>query len=215
MLKNINYKIQDFSYILPFLPRHTKKIIIHPRYKVNLYYLTCSCKVYRENVKFYPKRDYRRLCSHIVADILKETDFKLDEFTKLLMENHVWFGKEILKSLESKNINQNETVILGLNENRLNVYIKYSETGWGKYTYLSDTSSWGKDFEPVNSRLKTFIENNCNKIINAFSNNEFIPEAKTAKVRHFLSNKIANIILLLFISNYLFDYLPDFSYMPI
>jgi hypothetical protein len=208
----IDYKIEDFEYILPYLPVHTKRVILLFKCKVNLYYVTCSCKTYRENIKFYPRRDYRRLCSHIVNNLLKEENFQLDSFTKLLLENYLWTGKEHLKKLKFNSDLYSDEIILGTNDNKLSIYLK--EHNWVRYSLQYNGSYWLNNKYPKNIFIKTFFEKYCNIIKYKISEN--IGNTilnKISRKKHVLSKITAKLLIVSLMSNYFMDNITEWISM--
>ena len=59
------------SYLVPIFKGIPKTTFNYNRNKVNLHFLNCSCKEYRENIKLYPLRDIRRICKHIFFILTK------------------------------------------------------------------------------------------------------------------------------------------------
>jgi hypothetical protein len=144
-------KIEIISevYQIPYLSGITKRTIKTGRNRVNLYYLNCSCKPYRQNVKIYPKRDIRRVCKHLYEKLFLEADNMLDELSKMLLHNQFWFGQSnVKKVLFNKHV-----VYLGFHKVGNIVSIFIDQEGWKKYLYDSKVNSWLDSSIPFDNDL--------------------------------------------------------------
>jgi hypothetical protein len=142
---------EDYSYIIPVVKGISKKTSVCRNCRINLFYLTCSCKVYRERVKKYKRRDLRRICKHIYYTISSETAEYYNELTKILIETHFWFALQKITRLTAGD----EEIYIGFTENSHNVNIIAKEENWKRYIYDVKDSKW--DEYPPKNRL--LIEN--------------------------------------------------------
>lgn len=144
-------KIEIISdiYQIPYLSGISKRTIITGRNRVNLYNLNCSCKLYRQNVKIYPKRDIRRVCKHLYEKLFSDADQLLDELSKLLLHNQFWFGQSHVKKV----IFYNHVVYIGFHKagNISSFFLDHE--GWKKYLYDSNLNSWLDSSMPFDDDL--------------------------------------------------------------
>jgi hypothetical protein len=144
-------KIEIISdvYQIPYLSGISKRTIKTGRNRVNLYYLNCSCKVYRENVKLYPKRDVRRVCKHLYEKLFSEADHRLDELSRMLLHNQIWFGQSNVKKV----MFHKHVVYIGFHKTRNFVSIFINRGGWKKYLYDYKLNSWLDFSKPFDNDL--------------------------------------------------------------
>jgi hypothetical protein len=129
-------KIEIISdvYQIPYLSGISKKTLNSGRNRVNLYSLSCSCKVYRQNVKMYPKRDIRRVCKHLYDKLFSEADQLLDGLSNMLLHNQFWFGQSHVKKV----MFYNHILYIGFHkaENIISFFV--NQDGLKKFLYDSD-----------------------------------------------------------------------------
>lgn len=144
-------KIEIISdvYQIPYLSGITKRTIVAGRNRVNLHYLTCSCKLYRQNVKMYPRRDIRRVCKHLYEKLFSEADHFLDELSKMLLHNQFWFGQSQVKKV----MFYNHIVYIGFHKVGNIVSFFVDHEGWKKYLYYSDLNIWLDSSMPFDNDL--------------------------------------------------------------
>jgi hypothetical protein len=140
-------KIEIISdvYQLPKLEGMTKKTIIAGRNRVNLYYLSCSCKEYRQSVKNYPRRDIRRICKHLYVKIFAEAESSLDSLSKMLLHNQFWFGQKSVKKIKF----YDEIIYAGLHKvNNIASIFKSDDEHHKKYIFDLIVEDWANDDKP-------------------------------------------------------------------
>ncbi len=141
--ERINIKLKEnYSYIIPKNTSFPKNTFHFRNYKINLFYLHCSCKSYRENVKKYPKRDLRRICKHIYFKIFADYSEALDTLSKLLLDTKYWFGITYITKVD---LNDDE-IYLGLNftKEKVAAIINVDEC-WKQYIYNLRDLNWVGD----------------------------------------------------------------------
>ena len=156
-------KIEIISevYQLPKLEGVTKKTIITGRNRVNLYYLNCSCKTYRQNAKMYPRRDIRRICKHIYAKLFAEAESSLDSLTRMLLHNQFWFGQSAVKKVKF----HNEIIYIGIHKLLKFVSVIQSfEDKCNKHIYDLPKDEWANGEKPfeedkLNDDCQVLIKN--------------------------------------------------------
>ena len=144
-------KIEIISdiYQIPHISGITKRTIITGRNRVNLYYLNCSCKLYRQNVKLYPRRDIRRICKHLYVKLFAEAENSIDSLSKMLLHNQFWFGQLHVK----KALFYNHVVYIGFHKagNISSFFLDHG--GWKKYLYDSELNTWSDSSMPFDNDL--------------------------------------------------------------
>lgn len=149
------------SYLIPKLKNIVNESVQNPKYKLNAFHLTCSCKIYRERAKLYPKRDLRRLCKHLFSEILTNYSNELDPLTKLLVETYFWFGRQLLYKI---NFSKSE-VFFCYKKPIERIYIFAHNNNWQRYIYNYIEDYWDSQFNPNNDmtlilKIKKQIELN-------------------------------------------------------
>jgi hypothetical protein len=146
-------KIEIISdvYQIPYISGITKKTIKTGRNQVNLYYLNCSCKEFRQNVKMYPRRDIRRVCKHLYEKLFSEADHLLDELSKMLLHNQFWFGQSNVKKV----LFYKQVVYIGFHKVGNIVSFFVDQEGWKKYLYDSELNTWLGSSLPFDNDLIT------------------------------------------------------------
>ena len=159
-------KIEIISdvYQLPKWKEVTKKTFIVGRNRVNLYYLNCSCKEYRQNVKLYPRRDIRRICKHLYAKLFAEAEISIDSLSKMLLHNQFWFGQKSVKKIKF----YDEIIYVGLHKvnNIVSIY-KSDVEHYKKYVFDIIIEDWANDDKPFDDSI---INDECIKLIKELSN---------------------------------------------
>lgn len=132
------------NFLIPTFNGMPKTYHYYNRNKVNPYYLNCTCKEYRDNIKLYPLRDLRRMCKHIFFVLTRDFITKIDTLTKLLLEHKFW---EKITDVYEINFN-NEKLYLSFNKEfkYLHIYRKNSE--WKFYTYYPNKGNWDNNLPP-------------------------------------------------------------------
>ncbi|MCU0406022.1 MAG: hypothetical protein MUE91_03850 [Ignavibacteriaceae bacterium] len=154
--KREKIEITSDVYQIPYLSGISKKTIKTSRNGVNLYSLSCSCKVYRQNVKLYPRRDIRRVCKHLYEKLFSEADHLLDELSKMLLHNQFWFGQSNVKKV----LFYKRVVFIGFHKVGNIVSFFVDQDGWKKYLYESDLNTWLESSMPFdNDLLNTELAN--------------------------------------------------------
>lgn len=80
--KNFTLKIND---AIP------KKTVTLAGKSLNPHYYSCSCRDYRMSAEKYPRRDFRRICKHLIAYILKYYFDDIDILTRTILEHKLWY----------------------------------------------------------------------------------------------------------------------------
>jgi hypothetical protein len=162
--KRENIEIISDVYQIPKLEDVTKKSIIAGRNKVNLYFLNCSCKVYRQNAKLYPKRDIRRVCKHLYTKLFSDAENSLDAMTKLLLHNQFWFGQIVIKKVRL----HNEIIYIGLHKMLKLVSVFEMIRGvYKKHIYNLTNGLWDNEDKPFNHEK---YDNDCEVLIRELVN---------------------------------------------
>ncbi|QQS35320.1 MAG: hypothetical protein IPM56_13845 [Ignavibacteriales bacterium] len=134
ILLDTSYKIE----LNKTFPKYKTRISNHA---VDVYYLYCTCKTYRESIKKYPKRDIRRICKHLFLAISSKFIDRYDELTKLLIESKFWYShNEIFKlSLNNEII----YIAFSFEKELANLFLKRNE--WQLFPFDINTKDWKKD----------------------------------------------------------------------
>jgi hypothetical protein len=144
-------KIEIISdvYQIPYISGITKRTITTGRNRVNLHNLSCSCKLFRQNVKMFPRRDIRRVCKHIYDKLFSEADHLLDELSKMLLHNQFWFGQSNVKKV----LFYKQIVYIGFHKvgNIMSFFV--DQEGWKKYLFDSDLNIWIESSTPFDNDL--------------------------------------------------------------
>lgn len=130
--------VYDVEYFIPLFKDITKKTFVYGRNRVNLHYLNCSCKIFRQKAGRYKRRDYRRICKHIYFFISIHLNEKLDEFSRLILETQFWYGTFDLKKME---INQEE-IFFGINMDSQKIFFLQKTQNWSRLIYDLEKSCW-------------------------------------------------------------------------
>lgn len=147
------------NFLIPVHKGIPKAYAYYNRNKVNPYYLNCSCKEYRDNIKLYPLRDLRRMCKHIFFILIRDYSEIMDGLTKLLMEHRFW---EKISEVIEINFNSEKLYISFTHDLQfIRVYRKILE--WKFYTYLPKKNYWENNLPPYkefenNSYLSNFLK---------------------------------------------------------
>jgi hypothetical protein len=142
------------TYFIPYNKRVPKNSITIAGSKVNMHFLTCTCKQYKENVKKYAKRDIRRICKHIYYGIVNDYSNEFDDLTKLLLETQFWYGNMFIYNVDYKG----EKIYLGINENKKAVSLFLKNERWTRYIYNTGASlSSVNDGKSFHSEIDSFI----------------------------------------------------------
>lgn len=138
VINELSSKAEPVVYTMPVMPEKFKRTLPFSNCKVNLYYMTCTCKEYRQKAGKYPRKDIRRICKHLFNALLSNYSELLDELTVMLLENKFWFNiEEIFKT-------DNQTYI-GIGKEW--IVITTYETGLKRYAYNFIEKYWSE--EPV------------------------------------------------------------------
>jgi hypothetical protein len=139
--------------------KHLSKAKIRiSNHAVNVYYLHCTCKAYRESIKKFPKRDIRRICKHLFLAISSNYIDKYDDLTRLMIESKFWYShRDILKL----RLNQ-EIIYLAFSYEKeiVNLFIRRSD--WQIFPFEVDKKEWQKNISGLLSEseiksIKNFI----------------------------------------------------------
>ncbi len=158
---DISNKISIISdhYLIPVIKGLTKNSHSVGKFNVIPYSFSCTCKIYRQNIKLYQKRDLRRVCKHVFSVINSMYNDKLDDLTKMLLEHHFWF--QINSIIEIKLGKENLFVSFSKARDFFFIYKKNSH--WKSYKYFISTKTWENSIPPFkhisqNSFLEEFIK---------------------------------------------------------
>ncbi|HVO75148.1 MAG TPA: hypothetical protein VMT35_14055 [Ignavibacteriaceae bacterium] len=158
---------KNYIYFIPIVKGLTKKTFAYRNCRVNLFYLTCSCKVYREKVKIFKRRDLRRICKHIYYVINTYASDYYGDLTKILLETHFWFGQQNLVKV----VTSTGEIFFGLKESSADVNVIVKGDCWQRFSYNLKEKKWD-DCPPENRIL---VENVLNVI---FSGSSLIDKSK-------------------------------------
>jgi hypothetical protein len=152
------------NFLIPILKGIPKTYSYYNKNKVNPYYLNCSCKEYRDNIKMYPLRDLRRMCKHIFFILIRVHTERMDGLTKLLMEHRFW---EKISEVIEINFNSEKLYISFASDLQfIRVYRKILE--WKFYNYLPKKNSWENNLPPYKElENNSYLSNFLKKIISA------------------------------------------------
>jgi hypothetical protein len=152
------------NFLIPVLKGIPKTYAYYNKNKVNPYYLNCSCKEYRDNIKKYPLRDLRRICKHIFFILIRDHTERMDSLTKLLMEDHFW--EKISEVFEISYNSEKLYISFTSDLQFIHVYRKIIE--WKFYTYLPKKNSWENNLPPYKElENNSYLTNFLNKITSA------------------------------------------------
>ncbi len=169
--KREKIEIVSDSYQIPFLEGLTKKTIIAGRNRVNLYYLNCSCKIYRLNVKKYPRRDLRRICNHLYTKLFSEAENNLDELSKLMLHNQFWFSQTDVRRIKF----YKDILYTGFHKDHNIISLFRDQDGWEKFVFEITNNNWRNGLSPLYKENKL---NELEKLI-AELNNDFLQSLKS------------------------------------
>lgn len=144
-----NIPFESESYRIPLVKSITKKNFIVGRNKVNLRYLQCSCGNYRANVKYYPKRDIRRICKHIYTVFSNEGSKYYDQLSKNLLDAKFWFGQKYVY----KSLIEDVEVFIGFDKKFAKTIIHLLDEEWRRYMFSFKDKIWLEDKVPSNYEL--------------------------------------------------------------
>jgi len=136
---------ENYFHQVPALPKQLDCVRKYGRHSYNAARLVCDCEEYRENSKYYFKRDTRRLCRHLLTALLKTRTVRLlDSLTVTLLENRLKHGAYRLHKID-------EDLILAykpLNE-WINVLYPDGEGAWKKRGYNLLQNRWSRSLTPI------------------------------------------------------------------
>ena len=116
----------DFAYMIPKLDFVLKKDILSSGKKVNLHYLNCTCKIYRDAVKYTKPRDYRRVCKHIYRKLVDYYGDDIDDLTKLILDSNFWYDQKILFKI----VKENKTAYVGVDADYSKQFVYIFKKKW-------------------------------------------------------------------------------------
>lgn len=139
-------KLIDRSYIFPAISNASKKSLTIDKYKMNLFYLQCSCSDFKESVKLYPRRDIRRICKHLYYKIITQFENEIDPLSKMLLDNKFWMHETEVHKIKL----EKQIIYLGFynNEKIINIY-KYTDR-WRQYQFSLEKGYWINNATPFN-----------------------------------------------------------------
>lgn len=81
------------------------KSVILAGKSLNPHYYSCSCRDYRMSAEKYPRRDFRRICKHLITYLLKYYFDDIDMLTRTILEHKLWYkiSNVIEVELDQKN----------------------------------------------------------------------------------------------------------------
>jgi len=137
------------------------------KFKINPYFLNCTCKEYKNRIKMFPRRDLRRICKHIFAVIMRDFESRIDPLSKVLMEHQFW--EKISEVYQIKFMD--ELIYLSFDEKMSFLYVYRRKTNWKFYKYYPKKKVWANEMLP-------FRENSQNDFLVDFLNNYIINRKK-------------------------------------
>lgn len=145
------------EYHIPSIFNLSKKSKRTGNCQVNLYFLSCSCKAYKEKVKLYGKREIRRICKHLYFTLTSDLKDELDTLTKLMLETQFWFGIQNLFKIKGKE----REIYIGVVEEKKVILVYIQNPDWVRYIYNCNENSWNtKDVIPeAAGALNDFLQN--------------------------------------------------------
>lgn len=158
--KSLNPTLVKANYIIPVIKGVPKSFIYYRQYRINPYFLNCSCSEYRSNIKLFPLRDIRRICKHIFFILMRDHLERLDELTKLLLEHHFW---DKITDVYEINFNT-ETIYISFSKTLKFLRIYKKNRNWKFYNFDLKTNKWENNLPPFknpldNKNLTTFLKN--------------------------------------------------------
>jgi hypothetical protein len=155
--------IVDDTYYIPTIKGLTKTSQSVGKFTVNPYYFTCTCKSFRQNVKLYKKRDFRRVCKHIFSVINSMYNDRLDDLTRIIIEHQFWY--RINRVIEIK-VGQ-EILFVSFKAEKDFAFVYKKNSHWKFYKYYFAKKSWENLVPP-------FKHISQNKILESFLNTQTI-----------------------------------------
>jgi hypothetical protein len=171
-------KIIDVSYNVPVIKGLTKRTYLMGNYRVNLHYLQCTCPVYKNALKIYPKRDIRRICKHLYYKIITELESEIDTLSKMLLDNKFWLNeREVFKIKLDEHL-----LYLGFDHTFDTINI-YRFTGrWKQYRFSFFKRAWINEIKPFhNPNMTLALEQFIDEIKAVEQRKEIISNFNTAR----------------------------------
>lgn len=136
---------ENYYHQIPVLPRQLDKTKKYGKYNYNPARLVCDCEEYKENSKYYFKRDVRRLCRHLMNDLLKtRTALLLDKLTLALLDSRKKHGPYRLHKIDEELILSYRPV-----DEWINVLYPDGKGEWKERGYHLIQNRWSRSLTPV------------------------------------------------------------------
>lgn len=151
-------EIIDVSYMVPVIEGITKRTYLMGNYRLNLYYLQCTCPAYKNSLKIYPKRDIRRICKHLYFKLVTTTALGDDSLVKMLLDNRFWLLEKDLLKLRL----DNELIYIGFSDSTEMVGVYRYHSSWKRFSFNLLLRNWTNGLMPfkeveLNGTLEKFI----------------------------------------------------------
>lgn len=115
LLDRSDSKYEEISLLIPgHFPLIYKRPVRMQQVTLTPYYGTCSCTLFRNRAKLYPKGDLRRVCKHLYQFYKTNAADYFDELSMIILDLQFWFFGDNQTKLLSDG---NNYILSDINEN--------------------------------------------------------------------------------------------------